>query len=66
VIHRPKLLLADEPTANLDAASAATVIRIMCELAEQAEFTMLIATHDPRVFQQFEKVIHLSDGKLNV
>jgi len=64
VIHRPRILLADEPTANLDADSATVVLGIMRRLAAQEQLTLLISTHDPRVFNQFEHIIHLSDGRL--
>ncbi|NOQ40881.1 MAG: ATP-binding cassette domain-containing protein [Desulfuromusa sp.] len=64
VIHRPQILLADEPTANLDAKSAATVLQIIRQLAEQKELTVLISTHDPRVFKLFDRQIHLNDGQL--
>ena len=49
------------PTANLDADSATAVLGIMRRLAAQEQLTLLISTHDPRVFNQFEHIIHLSD-----
>ena len=64
VIHRPQILLADEPTANLDAKSAAKVLQIIRQLAEQKELTVLISTHDPRVFKLFDQQILLNDGQL--
>ncbi len=65
VIHRPQLLLADEPTANLDADSAAAVLQIMQQLAEQDGLTVLVSTHDERVFKRFEERIVLNDGRLD-
>ena len=64
VIHSPKILLADEPTANLDAESAAAVLQIIRQLAEQKELSVLISTHDPRVFKLFDQQIRLNDGQL--
>lgn len=64
VIHRPQLLLADEPTANLDAAAATVVLNIIQELATQQGLTVLLSSHDPRVFKQFPHQLQLIDGRL--
>lgn len=64
VIHQPQIVLADEPTANLDAVAALAVLQTLRQLAAQQQLTMLIATHDPRVYQQFDQVIRLDDGML--
>jgi len=65
VIHRPQLLLADEPTANLDAASALAVLAAIRQLAADYGLTVLISSHDPRVFEQFPRQLRLSDGRLS-
>ncbi len=65
VIHHPKILLADEPTANLDAESASEVLQVVHQLAKQKNLSVLISTHDPRVFEQFSRQITLHDGRLN-
>jgi len=64
VSHNPQLVLADEPTANLDAVSAAVVIKALRQVTEQQQLTLLISTHDPRVFNNFARVIRLADGLL--
>lgn len=63
VSHRPQIVLADEPTANLDVVSAVAVMQSLRQLTEQ-QLTVLVSSHDPRVFEQFEHVIRLEDGQL--
>jgi putative ABC transport system ATP-binding protein len=58
VVNRPKLLLADEPTANLDDAAAATVVDLLAQAAGYGA-TLVVATHDARVKQRFEKTLNL-------
>src|SRR5439155_27238942 len=61
---RPKLLLADEPTGELDARSSAQVIELMLALAAKEGSTVLIVTHDPAVADRTDRTIHLRDGRL--
>ena len=64
VVNRPALLLADEPTANLDAESAARIIEIFVEF-NQVGVTVLIATHDQPLVERFgERVLHLEGGRI--
>jgi putative ABC transport system ATP-binding protein len=58
VVNRPKLLLADEPTANLDDTAAATVVDLLTQAAGYGA-TLVVATHDARVKQRFEKTLTL-------
>ena len=60
VVNRPKLLLADEPTANLDDHAAARAVDLIVEQAERHGATLVVATHDARVKQKFEKRLDLS------
>ena len=60
VVNRPKLLLADEPTANLDDGAAAHAVELLLEQAERHGATLVVATHDARVKQKFEKRLDLS------
>ncbi len=64
VVHRPHLLLADEPTANLDSASAETVMNTIESLAADCCLTVLLATHDPRVYNRFNRIVRLEDGRI--
>ncbi len=61
---RPRLVLADEPTANLDGATAAQVIEVMRELGRTQRVTFLVATHDARMAAHCDRVVALRDGVL--
>jgi putative ABC transport system ATP-binding protein len=62
LVKRPRLVLADEPTANLDGATAAQVVDLMKGLAREGGSTVLVATHDPRLSQRCDRVVALADG----
>ncbi len=63
---KPKLILADEPTANLDFNLAITSIELMQKIAKNMGSGVLIITHDDRIVPLSDKVYHLEDGKLNL
>jgi putative ABC transport system ATP-binding protein len=63
LVNRPRLLLADEPTGNLDSESAREVVALLRELADEGQ-TVLLATHDPRVAAHADRVLQLRDGLL--
>jgi putative ABC transport system ATP-binding protein len=60
VVNRPQLLLADEPTANLDDRAAAQTVELLLEQAERHGATLVVATHDSRVKRSFERRLDLS------
>jgi putative ABC transport system ATP-binding protein len=59
---RPKLLFADEPTGNLDAATGASVIELMVELNQESGTTLVLVTHDLDLAQRARRTIRLADG----
>lgn len=61
---RPRFVLADEPTANLDSKSATTLLSIMEKLNDEEKITFIFSTHDPRVVRMAHRVITLEDGKV--
>lgn len=61
---RPKFVLADEPTANLDSKSASTLLEIMEKLNHEEKITFIFSTHDPRVVKMAHRVITLEDGRV--
>ncbi|NJB69922.1 putative ABC transport system ATP-binding protein [Saonia flava] len=61
---KPKIILADEPTANLDSKSAANLLDIMAKLNKEEKITFLFSTHDQRVIRKARRVITLVDGKI--
>jgi len=62
---RPKFILADEPTANLDSKSAEKLLDIMEKLNHDENITFIFSTHDPRVVKKARRVITLVDGKVS-
>jgi len=64
LVKRPLLVLADEPTANLDSATAEEIIEIMRQMNEHEKTTFLFSTHDPRVEKHARRIIILKDGQI--
>lgn len=65
LVHRPTLVIADEPTASLDSVTANLVIDIMKQLGHEQATTFVVATHDARMASRCDRTIELLDGKLN-
>ncbi|MFP4664485.1 MAG: ABC transporter ATP-binding protein [Bacteroidales bacterium] len=61
---KPKFILADEPTANLDSKSTENLLNIMHELNKKENITFIFSTHDQRVVNQARRVITIEDGKI--
>lgn len=62
--HRPKLLLADEPTANLDSATGRGLVGLMFAMGRESECTMVLSTHDTDVIDLADQCINLRDGRV--
>jgi putative ABC transport system ATP-binding protein len=62
LVNTPALLLADEPTGNLDSANATEILQLIATLREQRDMTIILATHDPHVAAHAERLIRLRDG----
>ena len=65
LIHRPRLLLADEPTGNLDSAGAARVLDVLRQVATHALTTLIVVTHSEEVARTANRRIRLKDGRLD-
>ena len=63
--HRPKLLIADEPTGELDSENASRVYALVGELAREAEATTVIVSHDPESASIADRVVHVRDGRVS-
>ncbi len=61
---KPKFILADEPTANLDSASTSNLLDIMQELNKKENITFIFSTHDQRVVDKARRIITIDDGKI--
>lgn len=64
IVSNPKLVLADEPTANLDSHTAEQLLNIMAELNKEHNITFIISTHDPLVMSHARRLIKLHDGEI--
>lgn len=64
LVTRPKLVLADEPTANLDHKTAVNVIRLMRDMRDEFNTTFVFSTHDPGIMEEAEIIHTLEDGRL--
>ncbi|MBA2273005.1 MAG: ABC transporter ATP-binding protein [Actinobacteria bacterium] len=64
LINAPTLLLADEPTGNLDSDTGTQIIDLLLELRDSRGMTVLLATHDPQVAARCDRVVGLEDGRL--
>lgn len=64
LVHQPDLVLADEPTGNLDEATGAKVLHLLLELTREMGKTLVMATHDPGIVPYADRVIRIHDGKL--
>jgi putative ABC transport system ATP-binding protein len=64
IVTDPTLIVADEPTGDLDARSAVEIMNLMCELQKGLNKTILLVTHDPRAADRAQRVVHLEKGQL--
>jgi len=63
--HRPRLLIADEPTGELDEVSAAAVYALLAELSREEGVTAFVVSHDPRSAAIADRVVHIRDGRVS-
>jgi len=64
LVNEPAIILADEPTGNLDSRTGDEVLRILSALHRERGLTLVIVTHDPQVAARTERVVHLRDGQV--
>jgi len=62
--NRPRIILADEPTAALDSQRAAIVMDLLRRVASEQQAAILAVTHDEKIFDRFDRIFHLRDGRL--
>ncbi|WP_112180505.1 ABC transporter ATP-binding protein [Paraliobacillus zengyii] len=65
MIHHPKLLLADEPTGNLDSKASKDVMNMLEDINKQEQTSLLMVTHDPQAASYSDRVVFIQDGKLH-
>ena len=64
IVHQPALILADEPTANLDAENSHHIMKIMVRLNKELSTSFIFATHDEKIMDYLRRIIHLDDGQI--
>ena len=64
IVHEPTLVLADEPTANLDGENSHHIMKIMVKLNKELSTSFIFATHDEKIMGYLRRIIHLDDGKI--
>jgi putative ABC transport system ATP-binding protein len=64
LVTRPKLVLADEPTANLDSVTGENILNLMRELNQTERTTFIFSTHDAHVMAYASKIVHIADGRV--
>ncbi len=65
IVHKPSLVLADEPTANLDSENSHHIMNIMCDLNSQLDTSFIFATHDEKIMGYLRRIIYLDDGQIS-
>ena len=64
LLANPKVLLADEPTGNLDRATGEQIMAILRQLNTEQKLTIVMVTHDPWIAEQADRVVRLSEGRI--
>ena len=64
IVHQPALVLADEPTANLDAENSHHIMKILTRLNQEISTSFIFATHDEKIMAYLRRIIHLDDGQI--
>ena len=64
IVHQPALVLADEPTANLDAENSHHIMKILSNLNQELSTSFIFATHDEKIMAYLRRIIHLDDGEI--
>ena len=65
IVHEPSLILADEPTANLDSENSHHIMEIMQDLNKNLKTSFIFATHDEKIMGYLNRIIHIEDGKIS-
>lgn len=64
LVNEPQVVIADEPTANLDSKTGEMILQLMKQLNEEKQVSFIFSTHDPDVMQHAKRIVHLRDGEI--
>ncbi|MEO0490351.1 MAG: ABC transporter ATP-binding protein, partial [Cyanobacteria bacterium J06659_2] len=64
LVHEPRLILADEPTGNLDEDTGETVLTLLLDLTRNANKTLIMATHNPEIAKHADRILRVHEGHL--
>ncbi len=64
LVHTPRFVIADEPTANLDSLTARKIVQLFQDIVQQTGIALLVATHDATVYNTADRVLQISDGRI--
>lgn len=64
LINQPQIIIADEPTGNLDTKRSEEIVSLLKELNRKKKITVIVITHDPSVARQADRTLHMKDGKI--
>jgi putative ABC transport system ATP-binding protein len=64
LVHEPKLIICDEPTSSLDHESGQIVMELLTKITKEKGATMIVVTHDNRIYQYADRIAHMEDGKI--
>ena len=65
IVHQPALVMADEPTANLDAENSHNIMQILVKLNKELSTSFVFATHDEKIMGYLRRIVHLDDGQIS-
>ena len=66
LLNKPDIILADEPTGNLDSNSTETIYNLLRDINEKYKTTFVIITHDKRIAEKADRIVEIADGKINI
>jgi lipoprotein-releasing system ATP-binding protein len=66
LMNNPEIILADEPTGNLDSDSTENIYKILREINERSETTFVVITHDRRIAEKADRIVEIKDGKIEM
>ncbi len=64
IVHKPAIVMADEPTGNLDSANAENILGLFCKIHQSYGMTMILITHSETAAQAADRIIHMNDGRI--